>query len=123
MSKPTRLQRNKGQFVKGHTKVGGRVKGVKNKATEAKEAVKNKGLLMMARKAPHIIQKALEMAEGGDKDMIKFVLEKFMAKESGESKAPVQAVQVVLQNLTAPPVQNPGPTPTVVIEQLEDQDT
>lgn len=117
MSKALVTRNTRGQFVKGNNAGKGRPLGVKNKATLARELVEAKGTLQMARAAPHIIQKMLEMAMAGDKDAMKMVIDRMLPKNQQGTDQGNAAVQVIIQNLTTQtPAEKPVEGATVIIE-------
>lgn len=58
----------------------GRPKGAKSVATELRKKIEGEAMTDLAEKMPTLIKKAIDMAENGNENMLKFVIERFIPK-------------------------------------------
>lgn len=80
----------------------GRPKGSRNAVTLLKTVVEGDLRTQMREALPEIVTQALNLAKGGDKDMIKLVLGMWVspAKAAADEDAPRERVQIVIGRLT-----------------------
>lgn len=80
----------------------GRPKGSKNKLTELKTALETAMVEQLQEDVSEILGKAVQMAKKGDKQMIRFVLERFLPKaSSGEEQDSrgIGGINIIVQGM------------------------
>lgn len=100
------------RFVKGKSgNPAGRPKGIKNQITLVKLAIEGELRAQMKNEMGHILKEGLRLAKGftlpdgtvvpGDKDMIKYFLDKWVtqAKASSDEDTPREKVQILIGRL------------------------
>jgi len=101
-------------FKPGHSgNLAGRPKGSKNRITAQKLAIEEALRDQLNLEMPEILLKAIEMAKGGDRSMIKLLVEMTMSKpqtndDESEGK---EKVKVTIRNLT---LEHKTPDPKVI---------
>ena len=103
MSKPKPVRDEKGQFPVGVSgNPMGRPKGAKNKITLLKQSLELELRNSAAPRMQKVLDKALEMAEEGDRSMIKLLLELHMSKGHSEESAGVDKLQINIGSVGGP---------------------
>ncbi|MDJ0764838.1 MAG: DUF5681 domain-containing protein [Myxococcota bacterium] len=116
MSESTPPERNAlGQFPKGVSgNPAGRPRGAKNRITLLKQSLE---LAMREQAQPrmhNVMKQALNLAEAGDKDMIKLLLNLHMSRGSADEKEAKDKFEITINSEAPPHVEQ-----TTVIEALE----
>lgn len=94
------------KFTKGKSgNPAGRPKGIKNQITLYKLAVEGDLRARMKGEMGAILEKGIALAKDGDKDMIKFFLDKWVtpAKAPSDEEVPREKVQILIGRLGGDP--------------------
>ena len=86
-----------GRFLTGN-RVGGRVKGSRNKITKLRLEMEEASRLLLRDKAEELLESAIQQALGGSEIIMKALLDKFMTtpKDDEEANKRPDAVRVVV---------------------------
>lgn len=108
LSKPAKKDNRFKKGVSGNP--AGRPKGIKSQITLYKLAVEGDLRARMKGEMSEILEKGIALAKGGDKDMIRYFLDKWVtpAKASSDDETPREKVQILIGRLGSdpdPPVQ------------------
>lgn len=101
------------QFQKGQSgNPAGRPKGSKNAITLAKLVIEGELRAEMKGHMSAILKQGIALAEGGDKDMIKYFLDKWVtpARASADEDAPRERIQITIGRLDDASTQAKGRT-------------
>lgn len=97
------------RFLKGN-QMGGRVKGSRNQITKLRLETEEALRLLMRGKAEELVERAIEMAMGGDSNVMKSLLDKILTtpKDDEDKNAKPEAVKVIV--ITSPSANSPKVT-------------
>ena len=86
-----------GRFLTGN-KIGGRVKGSRNRITKLRLEIEEASRLLLRSEAENLLTAAIKMAKDGDSIIMKALLDKFMTtpKDDEEANKRPDAVKVIV---------------------------